>query len=427
MVINNINRLSNTATPQDTLNALFSPSNWRSMFIGKAGAGKTYTLKKANDNYMIELLAPSNLAAWQLGGKTLCKFLGLEQLTPDSLLSINENKIRNYLIGIAMDPSYLYRGVYIDEMSFFNVQTFEFIDGMFERINAYLQIHDLPLIHLIWGGDYLQLTTIGGKPIYMSPLLGKYSIVITPNVYRQTDPTWLECLSAVREGKIKEVKEYFDNPQVQKNQISTTLLHPTCLGPYGIHIVGTNDDVIAQAAIDCLEISNKNKTPRYSYWNGYKTSKNKNIDLPKGSPLKPQKKDKNFLHLTKGIRVKASDKGNGIVKGQYGTVLDCAPDRVDVKFDKGIEHTYRYDGNSKLELLPGGVATVYSVQGITIPEGSIAMVNINATFAAEPLGSLYVMLSRTVKAFETCIVCNKWSEIERWIKADSNVIAMNLF
>jgi hypothetical protein len=73
------------------------------------------------------------------------------------------------------------------------------------------------------------------------------------------------------------------------------------------------------------------------------------------------------------------------------------------------------------------VATVYSVQGITIPEGSIAMVNINATFAAEPLGSLYVMLSRTVKAFETCIVCNKWSEIERWIKADSNVIAMNLF
>lgn len=424
MVINNINRLSSTSTSQDTLNALFSPSNWRSMFIGKAGAGKTYTLRQANDNYMIELLAPSNLAAWQLGGKTLCKFLGLEELTPDTLLGINENKIRNYLIGIAMDPSYLYRGVYIDEMSFFNVQTFEFIDGMFERINAYLQVNNLPLIHLIWGGDYLQLRTIGGKPIYMSPLLSKYSIVITPNVYRQTDPTWLECLSAVREGRIKEVKDYFSNPQVQRNQISTTLIHPTCLGPYGIHIVGTNDDVIAQAAIDCLEISNTNKTPRYSFWNGYKStvSKNKNID-----PLKPQKKDKNFLHLTKGIRVKASDKGNGIVKGQYGTVLDCGPDRVDVKFDKGIEHTYRYDGSSKLDLKPGGVATVYSVQGITIPEGSIAMVNINATFAAKPKGSLYVMLSRSVEALGTCIICNKWSEIERWIDVDRNVIAMNLF
>ena len=91
MVINNINRLSSTSTStstsQDTLNALFSPSNWRSMFIGKAGAGKTYTLRQANDNYMIELLAPSNLAAWQLGGKTLCKFLGLEELTPDTLLT----------------------------------------------------------------------------------------------------------------------------------------------------------------------------------------------------------------------------------------------------------------------------------------------------------------------------------------------------
>ena len=42
-----INRLRPNAGVQGTLHSLFS-HNWRGMFIGKAGAGKTYVFKKAD-------------------------------------------------------------------------------------------------------------------------------------------------------------------------------------------------------------------------------------------------------------------------------------------------------------------------------------------------------------------------------------------
>lgn len=426
MVINNVNRLSNKASSKDTLNALFNLTNWRSMFIGKAGAGKTHTLSKAGNEYYIELLAPSNLAAMLLGGRTLCSWLGVTKLTPQSLLHIDENKIIRELVGISMNPSYKYRAVYIDEMSFFNTEVFEHLDKMFDKINSYLLSKGLPIIHLIWGGDFLQLKTIGGKPIYNSPLVSNYNIVITPNVYRQKNQDWLDCLSAVREGRVNEVKDYFSNPKVQRTQISTTLLEPTALGPKGIHIVGTNDDVVNQAAFACLQISEKNKTPRYAFWNGYKKV-NEDLDEPPNS--KPILKPKRYLHLTKGIRVKASNKElhGKIVKGIYGTVQDCSSNTVEVLFDNEIKYTYKYDGKSPLLLEPGGVATVYSIQGITIPEGSIAMVDINATFTVRPLGSLYVCLSRTVSELGTILICNTFKEIERALNVDTKVIAQGLY
>lgn len=427
MVINNINRLSNTATSKDTLNALFTPTNWRSMFIGKAGAGKTHTLSKAGEEYYIELLAPSNLAAMLLGGRTLCSWLGVTKLTPQSLLNVDENKIIRKLVGISMDPSYKYRAVYIDEMSFFNTNVFEHIDKMFNKINSYLLSKGLPIIHLIWGGDFLQLKTIGGEPIYNSPLIKQYNVVITPNVYRQKNQDWLDCLSAVREGRVEEVRDYFKNPTVQRTQISTTLLKPTALGPKGIHIVGTNDDVVNQAAFACLQISEENKTARYAFWNGYKKPPEDSDEPP--DLTKPILKPKRYLHLTKGIRVKASNKElhGKIVKGIYGTVHDCSSDTVEVLFDNGIQYTYKYDGKSPLLLEPGGVATVYSIQGITIPEGSVAMVDIKATFTVKPLGSLYVALSRTVSELGTILICNMFKDIEQALNVDRKVIAQGLY
>ncbi|MFM6402474.1 MAG: hypothetical protein ACKPFF_37835, partial [Planktothrix sp.] len=111
-----ITRLSK-ASPQVILNSLFSP-NWRSMFIGKAGAGKTYVLRNAGSEYNITLLGPSNLAAMVLGGQTLCSWLGVTDLLPNSLVNIDVDKVRRQLVEIAMNPSYTYRAVYIDEMSF---------------------------------------------------------------------------------------------------------------------------------------------------------------------------------------------------------------------------------------------------------------------------------------------------------------------
>ena len=88
-----INKLKSNASNQDILNSLFS-YNWRNMFIGKAGAGKTYVLRTAGSNYNIELLGPSNLAASALGGRTLCSWLGgVRDLSQVTLNSIDKDRI----------------------------------------------------------------------------------------------------------------------------------------------------------------------------------------------------------------------------------------------------------------------------------------------------------------------------------------------
>lgn len=408
-----INRLSPSTSSKDVLNSLFSP-NWRGMFIGKAGAGKTYVLRNAGPEYNIVLLGPSNLAAMVLGGKTLCSWLGgIQDTTKESLDSIDEDRIRRALISMAMDPLPKFRGVYIDEMSFFDVEVFRKVDKIFDTTNKFLVDKGYPLIHLIWGGDFLQLETIGGNPIYTSPLMENYKVTITPNVYRQKDEDWKACLSAMREGRVDEVKDYFKDPHVQATQLTTTLLKPSAMGPKGIHIVGKREDVDTYAASVCLELSTEKGTPRFSYWNGY--------------TQRPSRQ--RFLHLTQGIRVKAGKKvdNKNIVKGLFGSVQECSKDRIDVVFDNGVEHTYLYNPKSQLYLEPGSVATVHSVQGLTIPSGSIALLDLMSPFTCSTKGGLYVGASRTERPQDTVIVCRSWADIKNKLLTDKGVIGKGLY
>lgn len=405
-----ITRLSK-ASPQVILNSLFSP-NWRSMFIGKAGAGKTYVLRNAGSEYNITLLGPSNLAAMVLGGQTLCSWLGVMDLTPKSLASIDVDRLSRKLVALSMDPSCIYKGIYIDEMSFFNTELFHFLDKVFEQVNVYLLSEGLPIIYLIWGGDFLQLETIEGNPIYTSPLITQYNITITQDVYRQSEEVWKECLNAIREGRSDDVKDYFRDPYVQRTQLTNTLLKTSALGPKGVHIVGKQEDVYLYSSASCNELARENKAPRYAYWNGYTKARKYR-----------------YLHLTKGIRVKAgkNDHRNQIVKGLFGTVQDCSKDTVEVLFDNGVEHTYKYSKESQLWLEPGGVCTVHSIQGLTIPKGSIALIDLLSSFTACTKGGLYVATSRTENAFDTMLVVNKWSDIGSRILTDKEVISKGLY
>lgn len=407
----NINRLPHNASIQETLDSLFSPNNWRSMFIGKAGAGKTYVLKNADKRYRIELLGPSNLAAMVLGGRTLCSWLGIRDTSKETIDSLDKDRIIKSLISMSMIPGGQYLGVYIDEMSFFNTELFKFIDEVFELANALLISRNMRKVHLIWGGDFLQLETIEGNPIYTSELIEKYNITITPSVHRQKDLNWKECLSAIREGRLDDVRQYFRDPEVQKKQLSTTLLDPTTLGPYGLHIVGTRRDVYEQSAYACLRLSQKNNAPWYSFHNGYMDGK------------------KRYVHVTNGIRVKAGkNEGKGIVKGLFGTVIECNESLIVVLYDNGIEQTYKYkEGQGTISLEPGNVVTVHSVQGLTIPEGSIAMVDLMSTFTAMTKGGFYVAASRTKRAEDTIFICRYWNEMRDRILTDKDVISKGLY
>jgi hypothetical protein len=183
------------------------------------------------------------------------------------------------------------------------------------------------------------------------------------------------------------------------------------MGPRGIHIVGTRKDVRTYGASACFNLSKESGMPWFTFWNGYKNKTPK--DFKNVTRL-----DKSYLHVTQGMRVKAKDRVQGkaeIVKGLFGTVNGCGKDKIEVLFDNGMEFTYSYREDTELPLEYGSVCTVHSIQGITIPDGSIALVDLLAPFTAKTEGGLYVCLSRTELPEGTIIVANQWSDVEdRW-------------
>jgi hypothetical protein len=169
----------------------------------------------------------------------------------------------------------------------------------------------------------------------------------------------------------------------------------------------------------CAELARENKAPRYCYQIGYTYNKNS-----RGG----NERSNRYIHLTKGIRVKAAKGlGGGIVKGLFGNVVHCNKHSIDVQYDNGIEYTYSYKEGELLHLEPGNVVTVHSVQGLTLPEGSVAMVDLLAPFTAEPNGGFYVAASRTKRPEDTIFICHTWSQMRDKIHTDMDVISLGLY
>lgn len=195
---------------QFTEEVLDAPTNTfnRSVIIGAAGTGKTYTIKeriKADSKYAV-LCATTGIAALNLSSDTnpvrtinsLLKYYDSESLKE----SYQRGKLQSKLMQIAE----VARNICVDEMSMMPAEQFTILDMAIEEVNQHNKVADKGGLGFILTGDFLQLPPVKADYIFTSHRWEPYESNIekmTTN-YRQSDPKFLEAVGFARRGNGEE-------------------------------------------------------------------------------------------------------------------------------------------------------------------------------------------------------------------------------
>lgn len=213
--------------------------NTRSSFFlaGRAGTGKTTFLKnvKEKSSKRFIVLAPTGIAAMNVGGQTIHSFFGLNfgVLTPGVFGSINENKIA---VVRHID------GIIIDEVSMVRC---DIIDAIDRTLRLYRKSYE-PFggLQMVFVGDMFQLEPIataqdrtilnefypsGCYYFYKSHAIESMQIpkIEFRKIYRQNDPKFIELLEHIRTGNMTHADLVRINSRVvsegERNSRSVTL------------------------------------------------------------------------------------------------------------------------------------------------------------------------------------------------------------
>lgn len=183
----------------------------RSMFItGRAGTGKSYLLNffVRNSSKNVVVVAPTGVAAINVGGQTVHSFFRIPSVTPIP---------KNDLIP-ASSRRELYRcidTIVIDEVSMVRADVMDAIDFVLRAAND----TDVPFggKQMLLFGDLYQLPpvaqpqvrrylddTFGGAFFFNAPGIRTSGLVIREltHIFRQKDPAFIEVLNQVREGRV---------------------------------------------------------------------------------------------------------------------------------------------------------------------------------------------------------------------------------
>lgn len=183
----------------------------RSLFItGRAGTGKSYLLNffVKNSSKNVVVVAPTGVAAINVGGQTIHSFFRIPVKTP-----IPKNEL-----APTSSRRELYRcidSVVIDEVSMIRADVMDAIDYVLRVAND----TDLPFggKQMILFGDLYQLPpvarpqvrrylddTFGGIFFFNAPGIRESSLKVCEltHIFRQKDPTFIEVLNQIREGKV---------------------------------------------------------------------------------------------------------------------------------------------------------------------------------------------------------------------------------
>src|SRR6202171_2296348 len=217
---------SASLSPADRALSLANGSARTILLLGGAGTGKTtflHTLQKDQSKRQV-FLAPTGVAALRLRGQTIHSFFGI----PPRI--INHDEIR-----LSAHKRRLFRGidrVVIDEISMVRADLLDVVDRTL-RIAREL---DTPFggVQVVLVGDFFQLPPV--VPLTEEEILerlgyrGPYSFnaKVFPElaldrvpftiVYRQSDPTFIECLNRLRRG--------VDTPT------ALATINEACVGPH---------------------------------------------------------------------------------------------------------------------------------------------------------------------------------------------------
>ncbi|MBS0252093.1 MAG: AAA family ATPase [Proteobacteria bacterium] len=214
-----------TPTPAFERAAAFvAEDNGGNLFVtGRAGTGKSTLLKALRDAYedRMVVLAPTGLAAINIGGQTIHSFFGF----PPRL--IQENDIKRSRNGRVMRKLDF---VVIDEASMVRSDMMWAIDKALRvnrgrprepfggaRLLLFADLHQLPPV--VQEREVLaHLTEEHGSPFFFSiPALREgagTALLELEQIFRQTDDALIHVLNAVREGNVSDDDLAFINKRV---------------------------------------------------------------------------------------------------------------------------------------------------------------------------------------------------------------------
>lgn len=213
-----------TPTPEFERAAAFMAQETGNLFVtGRAGTGKSTLLKALRDAYedRMVVLAPTGLAAINIGGQTIHSFFGF----PPRL--IQDNDIRRSRNGRVMRKLDF---VVIDEASMVRSDMMWAIDRALRvnrgrsrepfggaRLLLFADLHQLPPViqeHEV----LIHLTEQHGSPFFFSiPALREGSgtaLLELHQIFRQTDDALIRVLNSVREGNASDADLAFINKRV---------------------------------------------------------------------------------------------------------------------------------------------------------------------------------------------------------------------
>jgi ATP-dependent exoDNAse (exonuclease V) alpha subunit len=213
-------------TPAFERAAAFIERETGNLFVtGRAGTGKSTLLKALRDAYddRMVVLAPTGLAAINIGGQTIHSFFGF----PPRLIQDNDIKrSRNGRVMRKLDF------VVIDEASMVRSDMMWAIDRSLRinrgrprepfggaRLLLFADLHQLPPV--IQEREVLaHLTEEHGSPFFFSiPALREghgTALLELEQIFRQTDGDLIEVLNAVREGNVSDEDLAFINKRVNR-------------------------------------------------------------------------------------------------------------------------------------------------------------------------------------------------------------------
>ncbi len=206
-----------TPDPENKLLFDFLLTTNQPIFLtGKAGTGKTTLLKKIKDTTKknFAIVAPTAVAAINAGGVTLHSFFQI----PFGPLIPNPIENENDQLKYSNDKVRLLRCLellIIDEVSMVRVDIIDFIDSTLKKIKG----SNLPFggVQVLMIGDLFQLSPIFHdswhilgryytSPYFFDSLIFRSVSMLTftlDQVYRQSDPLFLNILNGMRENNLE--------------------------------------------------------------------------------------------------------------------------------------------------------------------------------------------------------------------------------
>jgi len=368
------------------------------LFItGKAGTGKSTLLKyfKANTGKKIIVLAPTGVAAINVGGQTIHSFF---RLPPKIIQKDAIKRLRDKSLIENLDM------VVIDEVSMVRSDLMDGIDYAL-RLNRGRMKVPFGGVQMVFFGDLFQLSPVGEREArelleerYSSPYFFSAKVfndcnirsVELSTIYRQKDGSFMELLNRIRNKEHTEEDLDILNKRVQKD---------TAVSKKDATVILTTTNSLASA----INQDRLSKLPgKMITYEGTATGRFEESAYPTDTSLK----------LKKGAQVILikNDPAKQWVNGTLAKVVDLSEDSIVVDIDgrtcdvpivkwQKIEYSYNEDEDKIEDEVVGGFAqypiklawaiTIHKSQGQTFDK-----VIIDLGYGAFTHGQLYVALSR---------------------------------